>query len=230
MKSLIEPVVGILDQNSYQLYKAPSYVPEGVVMFTCWHDMARMLNQDTMDMIRFNILGKRFCRYSASREDAAINLWVTMTRDARLLPGINIYKYSGRVKDKLGNIKYTLWGPHELMQIAWRPGVERPHVINVGIRNMPTMARRLYQLLLDDGREVMTHRQIIQVINAGWDTLESVRGPRELLTAYCRNVYYPLQMIRRITYLDFCKSKTLRDIDLDIAAIEPQELTLVPEG
>lgn len=230
MKRVIEPVVGILDQNNFQLYKTVGDVPEGAVSFTCWQDMARMLNQETMDRIRQHILGKRFFRYSASREDAAINLWITMTRDARLLPGIDLNRVRGRVRDKMGNLKFPLHGPHELLHIAWRPGDVRPPLIAERIRKLNAQAKVIYDLLLEDGREVLTHSQIIQIMNANWPMIGSCQSPIKLLRYYLTGAYYPLQMIRKITYLDFCRSKTLRNIDLDIASLESPENPPVPEG
>lgn len=230
MRSTIEPVVGILDQNTFQLYKAPSYVPEGVVSFTSWYDMARMMNQDTMDRIRFHILGSRFCRPSKSRDDAAINLWITMTRDARLLPGIDLYKYQGRAKDKMGNIKYKLWGPHELLLIDWRPGDVRPILIAQRIEKMHYQARTIYQILLDDGRRVLTYRQAVRAIQDKWHLVQSVSLPGVLFSFYLRALYYRLQMIRKISYLDFCRSKDLKNIDLDMSSIEALEFPPAPEG
>lgn len=224
MKSLREPVVGILDQNNFQLYKAPSYVPEGIVSFTCWQDMAKMMNQDTMDRIRFHILESKFCRPSASRNDAAVNLWITMTRDAKLLPGINLYDfYKIRVKDKLGNIKFQRHGPHELLRLAWRPGLKCPAVIETKIRNMPVRAKQIYQLLLEEDQEVLTYKQAIQVVSDNWHLIGSESTPGVLFSGYLRGIYYPLLMIKKMSFLDFCSSKNLKNIDLDMSSTNIQE-------
>ena len=201
-------VIAFTDQNTCKVYSNLSEVPPGVVSFSSPQELAKAAPMEALDRLRGKLLGGE-TGPSSSREEAAQRLWYVLSIGAE--PKKFWEKYERR-KDKLGNNKIADTSRIELVKLVYTPG--KDYMADFFYKKLPGQAKKIIDILADDGRGIWTGEEAIAVVMLRADEIKTRQGVMRILTYYMSKLFAK-NLIRRVSFAEFVALPEFSGISLD---------------
>jgi hypothetical protein len=199
-------IVAFIDQSSYKICHSPQEVPPGSVQYSSPEDLMRGLPIATIDKIIAGVLHQSTVVHSQSHFAAANRLWYLLTLGE---PTKEMSKEWSIRKDSFGNPKYMDASGIELIELCYVPG--KDSMVDLFFKKLPAQAKKIYEILKDDGRGIWTNAQALELVIARGAELKTKQGPGKVFDYY-RSEMFLKKILRRLTYAEFSQRQNFSEL------------------
>jgi hypothetical protein len=131
-------------------------------------------------------------------------------------------------KDNFGNDKISSLAPFELIKLTLVKG--KSGLADVFYKKLPQQAKKIIDLLIEDGRGIWTAEQADAIVVAHEDELNTRQGGLTVWHYYRRELCMK-KIIKRVSFAEFSSSNEFSEISLvELEGSDRPTLPPVPEG